>query len=88
MGMFLMKSFKFWFTLFVVVSYCVLLYLVAYVFPHEKKSPTHDQSQFLSIGSIIVVVIVFVLIGFWLRLGDEKHRTRGSYSRSKKEALD
>lgn len=74
-----MKSFKFWFTLFVVVSYCVLLYLVAYVIPHEKKLPTSDQSQFLSIGSIIMVVIAFVLIGVWLRLGDEKHRTRGLY---------
>ena len=75
----MMKSFKFWFTLFVVVSYCVLLYLVAYVFPHEKKLPTPDQSQFLSIGSIIMAVIAFVLIGIWLRLGDEKHRPSGSY---------
>ena len=68
-----------WVKLFVVVVYGVLLYLVAYVFPHEKKQPTPDQSQFLSIGSIIMVVIAFVLIGVWLRLGDETHRTRGSY---------
>lgn len=78
-----MKWLKMWFTLFVFVSYCGLLYLVAYVFPHEKKLPDFYQSQFLSIGSITVVVIAFVLIGFWLRLCDGNHRTRGSYTRKK-----
>ena len=47
-----------WFKFFVFVTYCVFLYLVAYVFPHEKAVPTHNQVQFLSIGSIAVVVIV------------------------------
>ena len=75
MGMSPMK----WLKLFVFVIYCVLVYLVMYVFPHEKKLPTPDQSQFLSIGSIIMAVIAFVLIGVWLRLGDETYRTRGSY---------
>lgn len=51
-----------WFKLFVFVVYCVLLYLVMYKFPHEKKLPDFYQSQFLSIGSITVVVIAFVLI--------------------------
>lgn len=74
-----MKWLKMLFKLFVLVSYCVLLYMVAYVFPHEKAVPTHNQVQFLSIGSITVVVIAFVLIAVWLRLCDGKHRTRGSY---------
>lgn len=77
-----------WLKLFVLVSYCVLLYMVMYKFPHEKKLPDFYQSQFLSIGSITVVVIAFVLIAVWLRLCDEKHRTVDSYKCSKKEALD
>ena len=68
-----------WLKLLVFVVYCGLLYLVAYVFPHEKKLPDFYQSQFLSIGSITVVVIAFVLITVWLRLCDGKYRTRGSY---------
>ena len=79
-----MKQFK----LLVFVSYCVLVYLVMYVFPHEKKLPDFYQSQFLSIGSITVVVIAFVLIAVWLRLCDGRHRTRGSYKKKRKEALD
>lgn len=67
-----------WLKLLVFVVYCGLLYLVAYVFPHEKKLPDFYQSQFLSIGSITVVVIAFVLIAVWLRLCDGKYRTRGS----------
>lgn len=76
-----------WLKFFVLVSYCVLLYMVAYVFPHEKAVPTHNQVQFLSIGSIAVVVIAFILIVIWERRG-ERGRTGGSYKRSKKEALD
>lgn len=68
-----------WLKLLVFVTYCVLVYLVMYVFPHEKKLPDFYQSQFLSIGSITVVVIAFVLIAVWLRLCDGKHRTKGSY---------
>lgn len=79
-----MKQFK----LLVFVSYCVLVYLVMYVFPHEKKLPDFYQSQFLSIGSITVVVIAFVLIAVWLRLCDGKYRTGLSYTRKRKEALD
>ena len=74
-----MKRFKMLFKWLVFVIHCVLVYLVMYKFPHEKKLPTSDQSQFLSIGSIIMAVIAFVLIGIWLRLGDEKHRPSGSY---------
>lgn len=74
--------------LFVFVVYCGLLYLVMYVFPHEKKLPDFYQSQFLSIGSITVVVIAFVLIVIWLRLCDGKHRTKGSYTKKKQEALN
>lgn len=74
-----MKRFKMLFKWLVFVVYCVLVYLVMYVFPHEKKLPDFYQSQFLSIGSITVVVIAFVLIAVWLRLCDGKHRTRGSY---------
>lgn len=77
-----------WFKFFVFVIYCVLLYLVMYRFPHEKKLPDFYQSQFLSIGSITVVVIAFVLIAVWLRLCDGKHRTRGLYKKKRKEALD
>lgn len=72
-----------WFKLFVFVIYCVLVYLVAYVFPHEKAVPTHNQVQFLSIGSIAVVVIVVVAIAVWLRLCDGKHRTGLSYKKKR-----
>lgn len=78
-----MKRFKMLFKWFVFVIYCVLLYLVAYVFPHEKKLPDFYQSQFLSIGSITVVVIAFVLIAVWLRLCGGKHRTGLSYKKKK-----
>ena len=74
-----------WLKLFVFVTYCVLLYLVMYVFPHENAVSIHNQVQFLSIGSITVVVIAFVLIAVWLRLCDGKHRTKGSYTRKKKK---
>lgn len=77
-----------WLKLFVFVIYCVLLYMVMYKFPHEKKLPDFYQSQFLSIGSITVVVIAFVLIAVWLRLCDGKYRTGLSYTRKRKEALD
>ena len=77
-----------WLKLFVFVVYCVLVYLVVYVFPHEKAVPTHNQVQFLSIGSIAVVVIAFVLIAVWLRLCDGMHRTVDSYKKKRKEALD
>lgn len=83
-----MKWLKMLFKWLVFVIYCVLLYLVMYRFPHEKKLPDFYQSQFLSIGSITVVVIAFVLIAVWLRLCDGKHRTRGSYKKKKQEALD
>lgn len=77
-----------WLKLLVFVIYCVLVYLVMYRFPHEKKLPDFYQSQFLSIGSITVVVIAFVVIAFvliavWLRLCDGKHCTRGSYKKKK-----
>lgn len=77
-----------WLKLFVFVIYCVLVYLVMYRFPHEKKLPDFYQSQFLSIGSITVVVIAFVLIAVWLRLCDGKYRTGLSYKKKKQEALD
>ena len=54
-----------WLKFFVFVIYCVLLYLVAYVFPHEKAVPTHNQELVLSLGSIMVVVIAFVAIVVW-----------------------
>lgn len=72
-----------WLKFFVFVIYCVLVYLVAYVFPHEKKLPDFYQSQFLSIGSITVVVIAFVLIVIWLRLCDGKYRTVDSYKKKR-----
>ena len=72
-----------WLKLFVLVSYCVLLYMVMYKFPHEKKLPDFYQSQFLSIGSITVVVIAFVLIAVWLRLCDGKYRTVDSYKKKR-----
>lgn len=71
-----------WLKLFVFVIYCVLLYLVMYRFPHEKAVPTHNQVQFLSIGSIVVFVIVVVAIGVW-----EHYRggcTDGSYKKKSK----
>lgn len=70
-----------WLKLLVFVIYCVLVYLVMYVFPHEKAVPTHNQVQFLSIGSIAVVVIVVVAIVIW-----EHYRgsgTDGSYKKKK-----
>ena len=81
-----MKSLKFWFTLLVFVIYNVLLYLVAYIFPHEKAVPTHNQELVLSLGSIGAFLIVVVAIVIW-----EHYRgscTDGSYKRSRKEALD
>ena len=72
-----------WLKLFVFVIYGVLLYLVMYVFPHEKAVPTHNQVQFLSIGSIGAFVIAFVLIAVWLRLCDGKHRTVDSYKKKR-----
>ena len=83
-----MKRFKMLFKWLVFVIHCVLVYLVLYKFPHEKAVPTHNQVQFLSIGSIAVVVIAFILIAVWLRLCDGKHRTKGSYKKKRKEALD
>lgn len=83
-----MKRFKMLFKWLVFVIHCVLVYLVMYKFPHEKKLPDFYQSQFLSIGSITVVVIAFVLIAVWLRLCDGTHRTKGSYKKKRKEALD
>ena len=70
-----------WVRLFVLVSYGVLLYLVAYVFPHEKAVPTHNQVQFLSIGSIVAFVIVVVAIVIWERRGS---CTDGSYKKKSK----
>lgn len=58
-----------WLKFFVFVIYCVLVYLVMYRFPHEKKLPDFYQSQFLSIGSITVVVIVVVAIVIWEHRG-------------------
>ena len=78
-----MKWLKMLFKFFGFVVYCALVYLVAYVFPHEKKLPDFYQSQFLSIGSITVVVIAFVLIAVWLRLCDGKHRTGLSYKKKR-----
>ena len=73
-----------WLKLFVFVIYCVLVYLVAYVFPHEKAVPTHNQVLVLSIGSIGAFVIAFILIVIW-----ELRGARGrSCKRSRKEALD
>lgn len=78
-----------WLKFFVLVSYCVLLYLVAYVFPHEKAVPTHNQELVLSLGSIGVFVIVVVAIVIWERHGARgRSRTVDSYKRSRKEALD
>lgn len=76
-------QFKTWLKFLVFVIYCVLLYLVMYKFPHEKKLPDFYQSQFLSIGSITVVVIAFVLIAVWLRLNDENRRTGLSYKKKR-----
>ena len=73
-----------WLKLLVFVIYCVLVYLVMYVFPHEKAVPTHNQELVLSIGSIGAFVIVVVAIVIW-----ELRGSRGrSCKRSKKEALD
>lgn len=58
-----------WVRLFVLVSYGVLLYLVAYVFPHEKAVPTHNQELVLSLGSIGAFVIVVIAIVIWERRG-------------------
>lgn len=69
-----------WLKLFVFVIYGVLLYLVMYRFPHEKKLPDFYQNQFLSIGSITVVVIVVVAIVIWERRG-ARGRTVDSYKK-------
>ena len=68
-----------WLKLFVFVIYCVLVYLVMYKFPHEKAVPTHNQSQFLSIGSIVAFLIVVVLIVIW-----ERRNARGLSCKKKK----
>ena len=69
-----MRWFKMLFKWLVFVVYCVLVYLVAYVFPHEKAVPTHNQELVLSIGSIGAFVIVVVAIVIW--------ELRGSRGRS------
>lgn len=71
-----------WLKLFVLVSYCVLLYMVMYKFPHEKAVPTHNQELVLSLGSIGAFVIAFVAIVIWERIYVRSCR------RSRKEALD
>lgn len=71
-----------WLKLLVVVTYCVLVYLVMYKFPHEKAVPTHNQELVLSIGSIGAFVIVVVVIVVWERIYVRSCR------RSRKEALD
>lgn len=76
-----MRWFKMLFKWLVFVAYCVLVYLVAYVFPHEKAVPTHNQELVLSIGSIGAFVIVVVAIVIW-----EHCRggcTDGSYKKKK-----
>lgn len=82
-----MKRFKILFKWLVFVSYCVLVYLVMYRFPHEKAVPTHNQELVLSIGSIGAFVIVVVAIVIW-ELRGSRGRTVDSYNRSRKEALD
>lgn len=61
-----------WLKLFVFVVYCVLVYLVAYVFPHEKAVPTHNQELVLSLGSICAFVIVVVAIVVWEHRGSRE----------------
>ena len=81
-----MKWLKMLFKWLVFVSYCVLVYLVMYEFPHEKAVLTHNQELVLSIGSIGAFVIVVVAIVIW-----EHYRggcTDGSYKKKKQEALD
>lgn len=68
-----------WLKLFVLVSYCVLLYLVMYKFPHEKAVPTHNQELVLSLGSIGAFLIVVVAIVIW-----ERRNVRGLSCRKKK----
>lgn len=78
-----------WLKFFVFVIYCVLLYLVMYVFPHEKAVPTHNQELVLSLGSIGAFVIGVVAIVVWERRGARgRSCKKGSYTRSRKEALD
>lgn len=73
-----------WLKLFVFVIYCVLVYLVAYVFPHEKAGPTHNQELVLSLGSIGAFVIVVVAIVIWEHRGSrERSCTSLSYKKKK-----
>lgn len=74
-----MKWLKMLFKWLVFVIYCVLVYLVAYVFPHEKAVPTHNQELVLSLGSIGAFVIVVVAIVIW------EHRGCGERSCKKKK---
>lgn len=64
-----MKRFKMLFKWLVFVSYCVLVYLVMYKFPHEKAVPTHNQELVLSLGSIGAFVIVVIAIVVWELVG-------------------
>lgn len=74
-----MKRFKMLFKWLVFVIYCVLVYLVMYKFPHQKKLPDFYQSQFLSIGSIGAFLIVVIAIVVWEHYRGGKHRTKESY---------
>ena len=78
-----MKRLKMLFKWLVFVSYCVLLYLVMYRFPHEKAVPTHNQELVLSLGSIGAFVIVVVAIVIWERRNGAC-RTGTSYKRKPK----
>lgn len=72
-----------WLKLLVFVIYCVLVYLVMYVFPHEKAVPTHNQELVLSLGSIGAFVIVVVAIVVWELVGRGQSCTSLSYKKKK-----
>lgn len=78
-----MKQFKMLFKFFVFVSYCVLLYLVMYKFPHENSVLTHNQELVLSLGSIGAFVIVVVAIMIWELVGRGRSCTSLSYKKKK-----
>lgn len=66
-----------WLKLLVFVTYCVLLYLVMYKFPHEKAVPTHNQELVLSLGSIGAFVIAVIVIVVWERRGARARSCKG-----------
>lgn len=67
----LMKRFKLYFSLLVVIAYVGLLGVILST-NGQKLMPTGRQEMVLSIGFIATCVIVTIIVAFWLHRDKEK----------------